>query len=68
MGEEFARFEQAILPHLDAAPELARRLTLNDHVAVDVVQAACLRTHQFFGGFQGADGRAWLLTIVHNAC
>ena len=68
MDEEFARFERAILPHLDAAYKLARWLTLNDHDAVDVVQEACLRAHQFFGGFQGADGRAWLLTIVHNAC
>jgi RNA polymerase sigma-70 factor (ECF subfamily) len=68
LGEEFARFEQAILPHLDAAPELARRLTLNDHDAVDVVQEACLRAHQFFGGFQGADGRAWLLTVVRKTC
>jgi hypothetical protein len=23
---------------------------------------------KFFGGFHGHDGRAWLLTIVRNAC
>ena len=43
VDEEFARFERAILPHLDAAHKLASWLTLNDHDAVDVVQEACLR-------------------------
>ena len=66
--EELARFERAILPHLDAAYNLARWLTRNDHDAEDVVQEACLRAHQFFGGFHGADGRAWLLTVVRNTC
>jgi RNA polymerase sigma-70 factor (ECF subfamily) len=64
--EELARFERAILPHLDAAYNLARWLTRNDHDAEDVVQEACLRAHQFFGGFHGDDGRAWLLTVVRN--
>ena len=67
-NEELARFERAILPHLDAAYNLARWLTRNDHDAEDLVQEACLRAHQFFGGFQGADGRAWLLTVVRNTC
>jgi RNA polymerase sigma-70 factor (ECF subfamily) len=66
--EELTRFEQAILPHLDAAYNLARWLTRNDHDAEDVVQEACLRAHQFFGGFHGTDGRAWLLTVVRNTC
>jgi RNA polymerase sigma-70 factor (ECF subfamily) len=66
--EQRARFERAILPHLDAAYNLARWLTRNDHDAEDVVQEACLRAHQFFGGFHGADGRAWLLTVVRNTC
>ena len=68
VDEELARFERAILPHLDAAYNLARWLTRNDHDAEDVVQEACLRAHQFFGGFRGADGRAWLLTVVRNSC
>jgi len=66
--EELARFERAILPHLDAAYNLARWLTRNDHDAEDVVQEACLRAHQFFGGFHGGDGRAWLLMVVRNTC
>jgi RNA polymerase sigma-70 factor, ECF subfamily len=32
------------------------------------VQDACLRAFRAFGGFRGADGRAWFLTIVRNAC
>jgi RNA polymerase sigma-70 factor (ECF subfamily) len=63
-----ARFDQAVLPHLDAAFNLARWLTRNDHDADDVVQEAYLRALQFFGGFHGGDGRAWLLTIVRNTC
>jgi RNA polymerase sigma-70 factor (ECF subfamily) len=56
------------LPHLDAAYNLARWLTRNDHDAEDVVQEACLRAHKFFGGFRGSDGRAWMLRVVRNTC
>ena len=66
--EERERFEQALLPHLDAAYNLARWLTRDDHDAEDLVQAAYLRALKFFGGFHGANSRAWLLTIVRNAC
>jgi RNA polymerase sigma factor (sigma-70 family) len=66
--EKVARFQQAVLPHLDAAYNLARWLTRSDHDAEDVVQEAYLRAYQFFGGFHGVDGRAWLLTIVRNTC
>jgi RNA polymerase sigma-70 factor (ECF subfamily) len=62
------RFEQIVLPHLDAAYNLARWLTRNDQDAEDVVQEACLRAFKFFGGFYGGDSRAWLLTIVRNTC
>jgi RNA polymerase sigma factor (sigma-70 family) len=58
--------EQALLPHLGAAYNLARWLTRDDHDAEDVVQEAYLRALKFFGGFHGADGRAWLLAIVRN--
>jgi RNA polymerase sigma-70 factor (ECF subfamily) len=66
--EQLARFEQVILPHLEAAYNLARWLTRNDHDAEDTVQEAYLRAYQFFGGFHGSDGRAWLLAIVRNTC
>lgn len=63
-----ARFEQVILPHLDAAYNLARWLMRNDHDADDAVQDACLRALRFIGGFRGGDGRVWLLKIVRNTC
>ncbi len=60
------RFEQLILPHLDAAYNLARWLVRNPQDAQDIVQESYLRAYKFFSGFQGGDGRAWLLKIVRN--
>jgi RNA polymerase sigma-70 factor, ECF subfamily len=65
---KLARFEQVVLPHLDAAYNLARWLTRNDSDAEDMAQEAFLRAFKFFGGFHGGDSRAWLLTIVRNTC
>jgi RNA polymerase sigma-70 factor (ECF subfamily) len=65
---QFARFEQIVLPHLDAAYNLARWLTRNEQDAEDVVQEACMRAFKFVGGFYGGDSRAWMLTIVRNTC
>ena len=62
------RFEQVVLPHLDAAYNLARWLTRSPADAEDVVQEACLRALRFFDGFRGGDSRAWLLKIVRNTC
>jgi RNA polymerase sigma-70 factor (ECF subfamily) len=62
------RFEQTVLPHMDAAYNLARWLTRNDHDAQDVTQEACLRAFRFFDGYQGGNMRAWFLTIVRNTC
>jgi RNA polymerase sigma-70 factor (ECF subfamily) len=61
-----AVFERTMLPHLDAAYNLARWLTRNEDDAQDVVQEAYLRAFRFFDGFRGGDGRAWLLAIVRN--
>jgi RNA polymerase sigma-70 factor (ECF subfamily) len=66
--DKLDRFEQAILPHLDAAYNLARWLTRNEHDAQDMVQEASLRAFKFFDGFRGGDARAWLLTTVRNTC
>ena len=68
-SSELARFETAVLPHLDAAYTLARYLTRNEQDAEDVVQDACLRALKYFDGFRGEGGtsaRAWLLAIVRN--
>src|SRR5436190_22707074 len=65
--DKLARFEQSIMPHMDAAYNLARWLASNDSDAQDVVQEAYLRAFKFFGGFRGGDSRAWLLRIVRNA-
>jgi RNA polymerase sigma-70 factor (ECF subfamily) len=66
--DKLSRFEEAILPHLDAAYNLARWLMRSDADADDAVQDACLRALRFFGGFRGGDGRVWLLAIVRNTC
>ncbi len=66
-GAAGSGFEQAVLPHLDSAYNLARWLTRDDQDARDVVQEACLRALRFFPSFRGGDGRAWLLGIVRNA-
>ena len=55
-----------MLPHLDAAYNLARWLLRSEHEAQDVVQEAYLRALRFFSGFRGGDSRGWLLTIVRN--
>jgi len=67
-NEKLARFEAAILPHLDAAYNLARWLTRHEQNAEDVVQEAYLRAYQYFDRFQGDTGRAWLLRNVRNTC
>src|SRR5271169_1910666 len=64
--ERLKLFEQTVLPHLDAAYNLARWLAGNDHDAQDVAQEASLRAFRFFGSFRGENARAWLLTIVRN--
>jgi len=63
---DLALFEEAMLPHLDAAHNLARWLLRNEQDAEDVVQEAYLRAFRSFDGFRGSNGRAWLLTIVRN--
>lgn len=65
--DERHRFETSVLPHLDAAYNLARWLTHSSDEAVDVVQEATLRAWRFFGGFRGGDARPWFLRIVRNA-
>lgn len=62
------RFEQTVLPHLDAAYNLSRWLTTSEADAEDVTQEACLRALRFFATHHGPNTRAWLLAIVRNTC
>jgi RNA polymerase sigma factor (sigma-70 family) len=65
--DERRRYEQATLPHLDAAYNLARWLTKDEHAAEDVVQEAYYRAARYFTSFRGGDGRGWLLGVVRRA-
>ena len=64
--DELTAFNQTVLPHLDAAYNLARWLTRNDQDAQDIVQEASLRAFKYWKGFSGRDCRSWLLAIVRN--
>src|ERR1700688_2246484 len=66
--QDRVRFDQLVLPHLDAAFNLARWLLRGRADAEDVAQDALLRAFRFFRGFHGGDARAWVLQIVRNTC
>jgi RNA polymerase sigma-70 factor (ECF subfamily) len=59
-------FEAVVLPHLDAAHNLARWLMRDAIAAEDVLQEAMLRALTYFPSFRGINPRAWLLQIVRN--
>ena len=63
---EAASFERDVLPHLDAAHNLARWLVGDASLAQDVVQDAVMRAFGYFATYRGGDPRAWLLRIVRN--
>ena len=62
-----ARFTRVVLPHLDDARALARRITGNGTDADDVVQDACLQALRAIVGFADGNARAWVLTIVRHS-
>jgi RNA polymerase sigma-70 factor (ECF subfamily) len=66
--EKAARFESIMIPHLDAAYNLARWITRREEAADEAVQEAYLRAFRYFDSFTGGDGRVWLLAIVRNCC
>src|SRR5580658_9062468 len=65
--DDSACFRSVVIPHLDAAYNLAHWLTGNRTDAEDVVQDASLRAFRAIRGFAGGSARAWLLSIVRNA-
>jgi RNA polymerase sigma factor (sigma-70 family) len=66
MSDRRRRFEAQALPHLDAAYNLARRLTRPPLDADDIVQDAMLRAFRGFETFRGDNMKPWLLSIVRN--
>ena len=66
MREQQARFEELVLPHLDAAYRLARLLVKRDEDAQDIVQDSYIKALKAFEGFRGGNARAWILMIVRN--
>lgn len=64
MDDRRRRFEQLVLPHLDAAANLARWLAGGE--GDDIVQEAMLKAFRAFDGFKGGSAKPWLLAIVRN--
>jgi len=67
-NEDTKRFERLILPHLNAAHNLARWLLKDAMAAQDMVQESSLRAFSAMGRFVDDNARAWFLTIVRNQC
>ena len=70
MGEDVCRgtFEREVLPHLDAAYNLAHWLIGSRQHAEDIVQEAYALAFLFFPSFRGRDTRVWLMRIVRDTC
>jgi RNA polymerase sigma-70 factor (ECF subfamily) len=65
LAQEPSEFERRILPHLDAAYNLARWLVRDPASAEDIVQEAMLRALRYHAGLRG-EAKPWLLQIVRN--
>ena len=65
---EHPNFEARIVPHLDAAFNLARWLLRSDQQAEDAVQEAAIRAMRYLGSLRDGDAKPWFLTIVRNTC
>jgi len=61
-------FERLVMPHLDAAYNLARWLLRSEQAAEDAVQEASMRAFRYVDSLRGDDARPWLLGIVRNTC
>ncbi len=59
-------FERYVVPELPALLRVANSLTRNSHDAEDLVQDTIVRAFKAISGFDGADPRAWLFTILRN--
>lgn len=66
LKRKLQRFDSIVVPHLDAAYNLARWLSGNDDKARNVAQQAGMRAYDHLDEFSGADAHTWLLGIVRN--
>lgn len=60
-------FLDVTMPHLDTVHSVALGLVRDPGRAEDLVQDTYLRAFAAFGGFQGGNARAWLVSICLNA-
>jgi RNA polymerase sigma-70 factor (ECF subfamily) len=67
VGQDAKRFERVVMPHLDAAYNLARWLTRRPEDAEDVLQEAILRAFRYQDACRDDSARQWLLRIVRNS-
>ena len=61
------RFETLVMPHLDAAYNLARWLVRSEADADDVLQEASLKAYRFLEQCRAEDAKGWFLAITRNA-
>lgn len=64
--DQARQFREAMLPHLDAAYNLARFLARDPAAAEDIVQTAFLKAYAAFPSWRGEHAKAWLFAIVRN--
>ena len=62
--QQQTRFEETVMPHLDAAYNLARWLARDERDAEDVVQEACLRAYRFYASFHDDPHHHWALDFA----
>ncbi len=61
------RFEELLVPHLDAMLRLAGSMVHDPSLAEDLTQEAVLKGWRFFGGFrEGTNFKAWIFRILVN--
>jgi RNA polymerase sigma-70 factor (ECF subfamily) len=67
VADQTRLFESTVLPHLDAAYNLARWILRDESDAHDVVQESAMRALKYLPTLRGGDALPWLLQIVRNS-
>lgn len=68
VSQEQKKFESLVMPHMNAAYNLARWMMGDDSEAQDAVQNAALRAFKYLATLKGNEAKAWFLGIVRNCC